>query len=293
VAISLTALSYYYAGLTEEQLLVCFDTLLQTDDSEFEFQMWTLHDASLPTSLRRLAGINTRDVVQFRNNVFPVFAYNHSTIDFFLSHAVFPKEAKEFSHKLATSGWDLVEKKPHLTTGFSGTNDRQYLLPTSIKQTDHVQQTSTNALVLSHLLQEENDHCHRLCGPTGVPLTTREFLHLVNQQEPCIRVVLDVGAQMLDLRNQDLAMYWLSLHPPGVLAAVFFDDRDELVVLSLDGNLEPLESSPYKQSMDKVVVYLDDAHTRGTDLHLPKGTRAAVTLGPDVTKDRLVQGMSS
>ena len=38
------------------------------------------------------------------------------------------------------------------------------------------------------------------------------------------------------------------------------------------------------------VVYLDDAHTRGTDLELPQGMRAAVTLGPKVTKDRLVQG---
>jgi hypothetical protein len=277
--------------LTEDQLLACFGGLLQTDDPEFEFHTWTLQCVNLPQSLRRLAGINTRDVVQFRSHVYPIFAHNHSTINFFLSHAVFPKEAREFSHKLATSGWDLVEKKPHITTGFSGTNDRQYLLPTSIKQTDPVQQASTNALVLSNLLQEENNHYHRICDSAGVPLTTQAFLGLVNQQRPYIRVVLDVGAQMLDLRNQDLAAYWLSLHPVGVSAAVFFDDRDELVVLSMDGNLEPLESSTYKQSMDKVVVYLDDAHTRGTDLHLPKRTRAAVTLGPDVTKDRLVQGM--
>jgi hypothetical protein len=44
-------------------------------------------------------------------------------------------------------------------------------------------------------------------------------------------------------------------------------------------------------AVDKCIVYLDDAHTRGTDLKLPRDTRAAVTLGPKVTKDRLVQGV--
>ena len=43
--------------------------------------------------------------------------------------------------------------------------------------------------------------------------------------------------------------------------------------------------------MDRCVVYLDEIHTRGTDLRLPKDARAAVTLGPKLNKDKLVQGM--
>ena len=69
--------------------------------------------------------------------------------------------------------------------------------------------------------------------------------------------------------------------------AVFFDD---LTVLTQSGSLEPFVSSPFNRQLEKCVVYLDDAHTRGTDLKLPPGTRAAVTLGPKVTKDRLIQG---
>jgi hypothetical protein len=42
--------------------------------------------------------------------------------------------------------------------------------------------------------------------------------------------------------------------------------------------------------MDQCLVYLDEAHTRGTDLKMPENYRAIVTLGPDLTKDRLVQG---
>lgn len=42
--------------------------------------------------------------------------------------------------------------------------------------------------------------------------------------------------------------------------------------------------------MDQCLVYLDECHTRGTDLKMPADYRAIVTLRPDLTKDRLVQG---
>lgn len=60
-------------------------------------------------------------------------------------------------------------------------------------------------------------------------------------------------------------------------------------VLTRDG-LEPFYSSPFNRRLGECLVYLDDAHTRGTDLKLPKTARAAVTLGMNVTKDRLTQG---
>ena len=43
--------------------------------------------------------------------------------------------------------------------------------------------------------------------------------------------------------------------------------------------------------MDQCLVYFDEAYTRGTDLKLSTKYRAAVILGPNLTKDRLVQGM--
>ncbi|KAK7694114.1 hypothetical protein QCA50_003690 [Cerrena zonata] len=97
---------------------------------------------------------------------------------------------------------------------------------------------------------------------------------------------------MLQLDNEALARHWLSLYPKSgtIRAAVFFSEEDELVVVTQNGkNAEPLHSSPFKQRLDECVVYLDDAHTCGTDLKLPRDARAVVTLGPKVTKDRLVQ----
>jgi hypothetical protein len=53
---------------------------------------------------------------------------------------------------------------------------------------------------------------------------------------------------------------------------------------------EPLDVSPFAKQMDQCLVYLDESHTRGTNLKLPADYRAIVTLGPGLTKDPLVQG---
>ncbi|KAK0245427.1 hypothetical protein EDD85DRAFT_917513 [Armillaria nabsnona] len=287
VAITLTCLSYYYAGLTDEQVDICFDLLFKEDDPGIEYNSWIKSNELIPPELQHINGVNMKDTEQRSHCLRPFFCHNHAVVDFFLSHVVFPKHAKEFPQKISTSGWDLAATRSKYTTGFSGTNDNHHLLPLSIQQYDPVGQQSTNAKVLDCLLRPENNHYQ--C--TGSSLTTKGFLQLLVNQNPEIRILLDVGAQMLDLHNRDLAKFWLGLQPASVLsAAIYFDDTDELMVLDRHGITEPLLLSPFKYQIDKCVVYLDEAHTRGTDLKLPIHFRAAVTLGANVTKDRLVQG---
>ena len=173
--------------------------------------------------------------------------------------------------------------------GFSGTNDGRYLLPLDITQRDPKHQFGTNAKVLAYLLQPENNHYMCTTRKKGERQTTSQFLDILVAQEPEIRVLLDVGAQMLDLQNHELAKEWLS-KSPGSSAAIYFNEDDELTVLTRDGGTQLLLSSPFAQQLDQCVIYLDDAHTRGTDINFPSGFRAAVTLGPKVTKDRLAQG---
>ena len=124
----------------------------------------------------------------------------------------------------------------------------------------------------------------------GQPTKTLEFLNMVVAQRPKISVILDVGAQILDVSNHGLVQEWLNVSVPGTAGAIYFDYWDELMVLTRNGKSQPLRTSPLAHQLDLCVIYLDDAHTRGTDLKFPKGFRAAVTLGPKVTKDRLVQG---
>jgi len=289
VAIALTCLSYYYGGLTKQQVLQCFDLLTKLDNATAEYDQWIDFGGPVPPSLRQVNGVNTNDDMQVNEHLVPLFWMNTRVIDFYLSQIVFPREAKRFPSKLCTSAWDLVEKKSNVTTGFSGTNDNRYLLPTSITQEDPTSQLSTNALVLQHLLEPENDHYECTEGINSEREPVEAFLRRLTRHEPEIRVLLDVGAQMLELRNEELVRHWLSLEPR-ISAAIFFNESDHLTVLTQDGMTEPFVTSPFNRQLEKCIAYFDDAHIRGTDLKFPLRTRAAVTLGPKVTKDRLLQG---
>ncbi|KAF5344601.1 hypothetical protein D9758_013899 [Tetrapyrgos nigripes] len=289
VAICLTYLSYYYGGLTPGQLDSCFEILMKSDNPSAEYAQWAQNTSpNVPTNL---SGVNLKDPAQRLDVIIPHLSRNRSVINFFLSHIVFPKYAKEFPKKLTTCGWDLAEAKTYVTTGFSGTKDSQWLLPTTISQCDPLNQEATNAQVLSYLLQPENNQYHCAKGPDNENLLAEDFLKLIVSQPLQIRVLLDVGAQILDLVNKQVAKKWLLLHDDAsVSAAVFFDEGDRLMVIDRQDNVEPLMSSQFKGQLGKCLVYLDDAHTRGTDLKLPREYRAAVTLGLKVTKDRLAQG---
>jgi len=286
IIIVLTCLSYYYGGLTNDQLDTTFSHLFTTDDPDLRYEDWikgTLDD--IPENLRNLRGLNLDDAVQ-KHDIFPLLRYNKAVVDFYLSECVFPKEAKEFEFKLTTNAWDLAREKTKLTTGFSGTNDHSYLLPLSIHQLDAEMQRHTNAQVLEYLLRAEN----RDVVETG-PDTAKDLIRRVVAEKQHVMVLLDVGAQVLELQNEDVAREWLTQERRSyVEAAIYCDLKDEFYVITRDGRSEPLATSLYKTQLDKTLVYLDEAHTRGTDFKFPKGTRAAVTLGPKVTKDKLVQG---
>ncbi|KAF8434569.1 hypothetical protein L210DRAFT_3453923 [Boletus edulis BED1] len=288
LTIILTCLSYYYAGLSEEQLRASFEILLDEDSSTTEYALWIQDCESVPDSLLKLSDINLRSSEQWDKVIFPLFSTNQAAIDFYLSRVVFPKEAKEFPLKISGSSWDLAEEREKLITGFSGTNDGRWLLPMSIAQRDLDHQKGTNARVLGFLLRSENSS-YMVIHDNDKPRSTDALLRMVAEQQPEIRVLLDVGSQILDLSNQEVASAWLDISAD-IIGAIYFDYHDELVVLTRNGQSLPFSSSSYALQLDRCVIYLDHAHTRGTDIKLPIGSRAAVTLGPKVTKDALVQG---
>ncbi|KAJ7089853.1 hypothetical protein B0H15DRAFT_839505, partial [Mycena belliarum] len=285
--IVLTCLSYYYGGLTDQQLDTALQLLLTSDNPEAQYEHWVEGIDELPATLSHLRGLNLDDFEQKNSHIFPRLRYNKAVIDFYLSECVFPKEAREFPYKLSTNAWDLAKSKERLTTGFSGTNDNRYLLPLSIEQLDQESQRHTNTQVLEYILQPENRSV--LCTDHD---DAEGLLKRVVQQQPPVMVLLDVGAQVLELQNEEVARKWLELDRRlNVEAAVYFDSScDEIRVILRDGRIQSLASSLYKTQLQKTLVYLDEAHTRGTDFRFPAGTRGVVTLGPKLTKDKLVQG---
>ncbi|TVY81339.1 hypothetical protein LSUE1_G008843 [Lachnellula suecica] len=291
VVIVLTCLSYYYGGLNNEDLFVALGHLMKSDQRSDEYQAWVADAPELPSAFRHLVGINLKDETQCKEEVFPHLRYAKAAVDYFLAHIVFPKEMKEFPHKLSGSGWDIGERKSHRTTGFSGTNDSQKVLPLGVEHVDLPNQKHTNALVLNNLLQPINS-CAQM-PPRGIGSASDAviLLEMVVAMKPEVRVILDVGAQILELSNLEVAKEWLKMVPDDerTQAAIFFNDNDEICVLTRNGNIELLQTSAFAKKLDQCLVFLDEAHTRGTDLKLPATYRAAVTLGPNLTKDRLMQ----
>lgn len=138
--------------------------------------------------------------------------------------------------------------------------------------------------MLGNLLRPENDFYEGL----KPHISAKEVIEKMVAEK--IRVLLDVGAIMLELSNDKVADEWMG-QCREIDAVVFFDDRDHLLVKArLASRPVEFEISPFRNRLDRCGIYLDEIHTRGTDLKIPLGTTAVVTLGKGVRKDTLAQG---
>ena len=226
-----------------------------------------------------------------------------AVINYFLNHHVFPRHSRVFERKLVSSGWDIAtqvssegdgsvaslkeSRSTSLTVGFSGTNDNRTLLPLNILQDDLPGLAHTNAEVLTYFLQFRNRRYVPASRTDGKRLTERAFL--CQLKDNGIRMLLDAGAQILEMDNKSLAQAWLEVDYEAE-AAVFFGEDDRARVLYKDGKSQPLAGSPFLNNLGACVVYLDEAHTRGVDLKMPADAIAGLTLGIQQTKDHTVQG---
>ena len=286
MAIILTHLSYYYSGLSDEEIMECFHVLkTRNPDPANEYASWIREIPSnlVDDSVKRYKGINLSDYNQKTEHLFPMLRKAMIVVDFWLSNVVLPRECKQFPQTMTCTAWDLVrEDQECLTTGFSGTNDSEILYPLTIKQNDLTELSKTNDKLQDVLLKPENNNYKDLPAQImGVEI-------LKNLANNHIKILLDCGALMLDLDNKQVANEWLQQDQE--LEAVVIFDKNELVVKSRgQKKLSPLELSPFRERLDSVAVYLDDEHTRGTDLKFPRGSQACVTIGSGLTRDKMVQ----
>ncbi|KAM0427773.1 hypothetical protein ACHAPT_007229 [Fusarium lateritium] len=300
VAILFTCLAFYYDGINPAQLRQCLEHILKSDDPATEYDAWTKSSEGFPSSLKAWNSINVDDDLQLRE-IWKAVRHNNVVIDYFLNNFVFPRHAKQFEVKLQSNGWDIplpplggasengrAMSKP-LSTGFSGTNDNRTMLPLNIEQQDLSSLHHTSAEVLSYLLHSRNRRCI-------LPIDVRtsqygraseiDLLHCLKRQ--AIRVLIDAGAQVLEMDNVTLAYQWLRIDQ-GVRAALYFDEDNKPWILTHEGRRTPLLASPFADDLSQCLVYLDEAHTRGTDLRLPPMARGALTLRLGQTKDHTVQ----
>lgn len=294
VAILFTCLSFYFGGLNPHQLKQALQHLVKLDDPASQYYRWTETAREFPSQLRDWNVINMDDEVQLKD-LWKYLAYNMVVIDYYLNHLVFPRHAKQFKVKLQASGWDIplvtigqdVGKRPKpLTTGFSGTNDNRTMLPLTIKQEGLPTLAHTNAEVLTYLLKPRNRGYIPAVDAMGRRLSEEGFLRMLQRCE--IRILIDAGAHILEMDNQTLARTWLLVdHKP--TAALYFGKDNRARIVYRTGKDVPLVASTFADDLSECLIYLDEAHTRGTDLKLPTNSRGALTLGPGQTKDHTVQ----
>ncbi|KAL8970029.1 MAG: hypothetical protein Q9183_001709 [Haloplaca sp. 2 TL-2023] len=265
VAIALTCLSYYYDGLEYDQVRRCLELVKKADDPTAEYETWTSMDPSFPAQLIHWSAVNLEDQQQCKTQLYPALRYNKKTADFFLTFVVFPKEGKEYDRKLSASGWDIPARpeSAKVTTGFSGTNDNRFLLPTTISQQDLPELRHTSGKVLEFLSREENLSYFCAKNENGVQTTTKGLLEYIGHVDPTARVLIDVGAQIIDFTNRQVIAEWLNFCPSAE-AGIYFDEKDYPMVLTKTGGVEKLASSSFVNRMDRCIVYLDDVHTRGS-----------------------------
>ncbi|OAQ70003.1 hypothetical protein VFPPC_02542 [Pochonia chlamydosporia 170] len=290
VIIIKTCLAYYYNGLEDPDLFSTLRHLLQSDRADMEYALWVKSAPDLPEAWHDVKGISLEDADACKRQLFPHLKFLKIVADYYLSHIVFPKQLKEYSQKVSLSSWDIGRPKTLPTIGFSGTHDLEPLLPLPVKQQDHESQRHVDALVLSKMLASQNSTL-----PLGKPNdegVSEGFLRQITSQQPALKVIIDVGAYLIDLTNLEVVRKWLLIlreKQQAIEAAVYCDDNHELIVLDSRGKIEILRQSPFAKNMSRCVVFLDEAHSRGTDLRLPPAYRAAVTIGSNLTKDKLAQ----
>jgi hypothetical protein len=175
--------------------------------------------------LRDWSAINLDDEAQ-TFEIWTHVRYQLVVIDYFINNFVFPRHAKQFQLKLQASGWDIplfstqsasVESENAqtalsslaMTTGFSGTNDWKRMLPLTIKQRDLSGLAHTNAEVLTYLLQERSRRYVLAADYYGRRYSEKELLHRITDMG--IRILIDAGAQILEMDNLTLAKVWLEI----------------------------------------------------------------------------------
>lgn len=260
VCILFTVLSFYYMGLDADQVRQALDHILKTDDPASEYDVWISGIDALPNSLRDIYSVNLEDVTQVKE-LSGYLRYQTRMIDCFLNAFVFPRHAKQFEKKLQASSWDLplftVNKDVKaLTTGFSGTNDNREMLPLTIKQHDLPALLHTNAEVLTYLLQQRNRSYVLAAHANGKRFSELELLAWLSEMK--IRILIDAGAQVLELDNFNLARQWLR-QDTEAYAAVYFSTGNKAMVLYRNDRTAPLVASPFANNLEKVLVYLDEA----------------------------------
>ncbi|EGG19491.1 hypothetical protein DFA_00068 [Cavenderia fasciculata] len=294
-AMILTHISYYNQGLTFKQFKKALYRLLtfhKTQASDI-YRTWTDYDQTIEPKYRDIKCVVRSDISLIRH-LHTLFRYNCRVINFWLNELVFPFETKQYPSKLFANPWDLVnpkdERKQYISCGFSGTNDTKCLYPLTIQQSEMNQLKYTNVQVLNYILGQNDQQNQVSILKLGEDITQKMTTKPNNNNNNSFtNVLIDAGALMIGQTNEQVARNWLAKTPQSKIDGALFFENDKLTSIDRDGKKFLFSQSPFSERLDRVIVYLDDYHTRGVDIKLPTHSHGLVTIGAKMTKEKLLQ----
>ncbi|CAF4857346.1 unnamed protein product, partial [Rotaria sp. Silwood2] len=129
-------------------------------------------------------------------------------------------------------------------------------------------------------------------GTNGTPSAVNfldQVCEYVENNKDCY-ILIDSAAIITEMSNVDVSKYLMGKIDQRFDGVVYFSDKSNQIMIILR-NEEHLQLSGCHIDTKKLFVYLDEVHTRGTDLKLPLTARGIVTLGKNMNKDKLMQAV--
>lgn len=307
LAITLTNLSYYYDGISSEELREALVVLLgMAQGAQVGYYTRWLAEVEYDDEVEedKIDDVNKVDLTNEPQMelLHKYLGGNTEVINFWLTFCVLPAETRVSPSYIATNAWLLAENHSGLVYGFSGTNDNHRIWPLQVRRNvdgSLPSLASTNGKMLS--LIHNNPRYVTLGGrfieedAAAAPTTSRALLRLVVQE--AAHALVDCGALLGCMGSQEAAAYLLSEEGglsrsfPGV---VYFGTSHgtaavggSWMVLDRVGRCFPLAQSPLKASA-AFCIY-DEARCRGADLKLSPEAKALLTVGPRNGKDKVMQ----
>lgn len=300
VTIGFTILSYLYEGLHVSQIKqtllklkknayhqadsnlsqwveLCSDwinQLVQKGDEFVEFPDW----------LRSFKTLDL-DNPSYLEKARRCMGRSYGLVAYYLERIVFPGNAHHYPYKISANSHTIAGDGEN--KGFSGTDDRRDTMPDMIVSKKLPSQLGTNGKML-HILSREKNTSYA----TFDCATTKDFLDLVcshTKKDALCYALIDAGAIICGMNNYQAASYLSVRLDKRFKGIVYFDDDSGNIMVLLRENSQIFPIAACHLSKLEIFVYLDDVHTRGTDLVMPLNARAILTLGRDMNKDKFMQ----
>ncbi|POM69331.1 Hypothetical protein PHPALM_14391 [Phytophthora palmivora] len=296
VCIVLTLLGYYHGGLTEDEIRTAFRLLLRLDTSE-QHQQYDQWYKSVEPGLSEEEGKTLCDVRHISladarqlETLCRVYKFCMETINFFLNTCVFPTDTQLYPQRLSRTAWNLAAGNNSI--GFSGTNDNHRLLPLSVKQhePDEPSLLGTNGKMIDKIVRVTHDYkvVPQISISTAIPWQNVLLFALSKGAQ----ALIDTGALLAGVMNHDVAKFLLQQPNFKFAGLTYFDSRRDyncwMIAEKDRHHVMPLKNASMLEK--ETFVIFDEARSRGSDMKLPHNASAVLTLGPKLTKDKLMQG---